>query len=169
MTKSTVMYVQGRRGVRRELRRPAGNWWEDLPWAHTGHAEMNALVPWGHGGPPPALAKETPCKARVAGELRGMAPLQDLQPGRVIKRKEAIKGTTTGILSRSLHLQDSLLHLPGNSSHNAAGRQNGTKWVVNWRFLGEMMGQSLQPCVSGTRVVLEGEPEFITKMCLQGD
>lgn len=60
----------------------------------------------GHGGPPPALAKETPCEARVAGELRGMAPLQDLQPGRVKESKEAIKGTTTGILSRSLHLQD---------------------------------------------------------------
>ncbi len=81
-----------------------------------------------HGGPPEPLIEETdgPTHSRVAGELRGMGPLDDTTPE---KRRD--KQPSQRTIFRDFHSiqspQHLTLHLPSEDTYKAGGGEDGNR------------------------------------------
>lgn len=79
-TKSKAMWDQGRGGVAKGCRRPAGAWWEDFPVGTHRRGSNEPPCVSGHGRPPEPLAQQMEGTGlpRLARRARRVGPLQGL-------------------------------------------------------------------------------------------
>lgn len=102
VTKSKAMWDQGRRGVERGCRSPAGAWWEDFPRAHMVQAATNSLVWWVKVDHQNCWQRRWRVRAtpRVACQSGRVGPLQDLGAG-VLRDEQDVWRGSAGIDRRA--------------------------------------------------------------------